>query len=328
MNLWEIYHEDVPDFLRAAAETPPMQRLREVGMNCGCEYTSFPLFRDLAPYSRFDHSLGVGLIVWHFTHDKAQALAGLLHDIATPAFAHVIDFLHGDHLRQESTESGTEEFINGSEELQRLLETLGLCTADVADYHRYPVADNDSPRLSADRLEYTLGNLVNYGFADRETVKTYYDDLLVGVNGEGETELMFRTPTVAKVFAEGALRCSAVYVAEEDRYAMQMLAELLKEAIARGVLAEELLRRTEREVIAALESSPLAADWRRFRAYHRMERSDAPGAGDNWRQIGAKKRCIDPYVVGQGRVSALYADFREQLNEFLSQSQDEWLRGE
>ena len=28
----------------------------------------------------------------------------------------------------------------------------------MADYHIYPIADNDTPMLSADRLEYTLSN--------------------------------------------------------------------------------------------------------------------------------------------------------------------------
>ena len=44
-------------------------------------------------------------------------------------------------------------------------------TEDVADYHRYPIADNDSPRLAADRLEYTLGNLFNYGFCSPEQLR-------------------------------------------------------------------------------------------------------------------------------------------------------------
>ena len=149
---WSLYHPEIPEFLRRLAETPPMTRLRQVGMNCGCEYTAFPQFSGWAPYSRFDHSLGVALIVWHFTGDVRQSAAGLLHDAATPAFAHVVDFLHGDHLRQESTEGRTAELIGRSPELQALLGEYGLSTADVADYHRYPIADNDSPQLSADRL--------------------------------------------------------------------------------------------------------------------------------------------------------------------------------
>ena len=85
---WSLYHPEIPEFLRRLAETPPMARLRQVGMNCGCEYTSFPRFAGWVPYSRFDHSVGVGLIVWHFTGDLRQSAAGLLHDAATPAFAH------------------------------------------------------------------------------------------------------------------------------------------------------------------------------------------------------------------------------------------------
>ncbi|MFR5131592.1 MAG: hypothetical protein ACLTDP_02610 [Terrisporobacter sp.] len=47
--------------------------------------------------------MGVALIIWHFTKDIKQSIAGLLHDISSPAFAHVIDFLNGDHENQEST---------------------------------------------------------------------------------------------------------------------------------------------------------------------------------------------------------------------------------
>ena len=83
---WSLYHPEIPEFLRRLAETPPMARLRQVGMNCGCEYTAFPQFSGWAPYSRFDHSLGVALIVWHFTGDVRQSAAGLLHDAAPPAF--------------------------------------------------------------------------------------------------------------------------------------------------------------------------------------------------------------------------------------------------
>ena len=90
-------------WLREFCETPEMQRLKDVGMNCGCEYTSFPRFRNLAPYSRYRHSVGAARIVWNFTGSREQTLAALFHDISTPAFAHTIDFLHGDYLHQEYT---------------------------------------------------------------------------------------------------------------------------------------------------------------------------------------------------------------------------------
>ena len=111
----DIYTASLPPELLAMAETPVMQRLLRVGMHCGCEYTAYPIYRDaVAPYSRYTHSLGTAAIVWHFTHDLKQSVAGLLHDIATPAFAHVVDFLNGDHMRQESTESRTRMMIASS----------------------------------------------------------------------------------------------------------------------------------------------------------------------------------------------------------------------
>lgn len=325
MRLWDIYHPEIPAFLQEAAQTPAMQRLQDVGMNCGCEYTSFPLFAGIGPYSRFDHSMGVGLIVWHFTKSKEQAMAGLLHDIATPVFAHVIDFLHGDHMIQESTEQGTAGYIGSSDELCQVLGQYEIAVEAVTDYHRYPIADNDSPQLSADRLEYTLGNAVNYGIIGREQAEAYYGDLTVGQNEAGQPELVFCSRETAEAFAMTALECSKIYVSDPDRYAMEALAELLKQAIGRGILTEADLYRQEQDVIARLKQSALGAQWEQFCGYREILRRDTLGKDGNWKRIFAKKRCIDPYVKGLGRVSKLCPAFAESLRIFRAESQDYWL---
>lgn len=328
MDILTIYGSS-PDFLNAAANTPPMLRLKHVGMNCGCEYTSFPRFVSLASYNRWEHSVGVALIVWHFTQDPAQALSGLLHDVATPTFAHAIDFLRGDYLTQEATEAGTERIIAESPELQDILRSLDLSTQDVCDYHIYPIADNDSPRLSADRLEYTLGNLVNFGFRSRDEVAAYLNDLTVTTAEDGQPELAFRDVDIAHHFALDALRCSRIYVSDEDRYAMQALSELLKDAVAEGVLAEADFMGTEPALIDKLCSQPRWEErWRAFRALSRMRRTDAKPVGEGWRIIPAKLRCIDPMIEGQGRTSALFPDFSDPLAAFRSQSLEYWVRGE
>lgn len=318
MNLWSLYHRDIPDFLFEAAQTPLVQRLKEVGMNCGCEYTSFERFARLAPYSRYDHSMGCALIVWHFTADRRQSMAALLHDVATPVFAHVVDFLNGDHLRQESTESATAVFIASSPQLSDILTRRGLGLDEVSDYHRYPVADNDIPRLSSDRLEYSLGNVANYSLAPIGEISRWYGNLVVDKNEEGVDELMFRDTATALAFARAALEASRIYVADEDRYAMQMLAELLKKHIQRGVLGKEDLYSTEPEVVARLRGdAQAAADWRRFRSYRRM----IPAEGRTQaRCIPAKKRYIDPFVREKGRLSALSEAYAANLRIFLSLS--------
>ena len=325
MRLWDLYHGEIPGFLEEAAQTAAMERLKDVGMNCGCEYTSFPLFAHIGPYSRYDHSMGVALIVWHFTADPAQAMSGLLHDIATPAFAHVVDFLRGDHLKQESTEQGTADMIRSSGPLQAVLQRYALPPDAVTDYHRYPIADNDPPGLSADRLEYTLGNGVNFGIISGAQAAELYADLAVGRNESGETELVFRHLDAARAFAMIALECSEIYVSDPDRYAMQHLAELLKRGIEGGILSEGDLWLPEPAIIGKLEASPLAHEWVRFCGLSEILRADAPGPEGLWLKVPAKKRFIDPCVMDAGRVSALVPVIRERLRAFREASQEVWL---
>ena len=248
MDYHSIYQTETPEFLLRLCLTPPLRRLADVGMNCGCEYTAFPRFVGIGRYSRLEHSLGAALIVWRFTRSEAQAAAALLHDAATPVFAHVVDFLRGDYLEQTATESGTARLIRADAALGAALCALGLRTGDVEDYHRYPVADNDAPRLSADRLDYTCGNAVNFGLASREELAEIFADLRVGKNEFEETELVFRDKEKAARFAFLALACSKIYVCDEDRYAMQRLSELLRAALEAGVIEEGDLASTETAV--------------------------------------------------------------------------------
>ena len=328
-ELWTIYHAEIPEFLRKFSATPPMERLKNVGMNCGCEYTKFPLFAGLRPYSRFDHSVGVALIVWHFMQSREQALAGLFHDVTTPVFAHVVDFLIGDYLRQESTEAGVAACLAASPEVMRLLERYGLTLEQVSDYHRYPIADNDSPALSADRLEYTMGNLFNYGFAGLDQIRGFYEDLVVGTNEGGEPELVFQTPEQAAGFTQGAFKTSKIYVADEDRFAMQALADLLRGALERRVISRDDLWTTEPEVIGKLSSDSVCErEWSRFCGYSSILRARHMPQNGDWVSIGVKKRWIDPFFPGKGRVSQWDASTQEQLKAFQAMDFSCWLSAE
>ena len=320
MNLHHIYSTDIPDFIKEIAQAPAMLRLDDIGMNCGCEYTSFPLFAGLEKYSRYSHSIGVALIVWHFTNDIRQTTAGLLHDISSPAFAHVIDFMHDDYLTQESTEDGTLSTIENSTEIQQCLDKYGMKTSEVADYHIYPIADNDTPRLSADRLEYTIGNIVNYKLASIEKAKELYDNLIVGTNEEGQPEIMFADKDKALEFAKLSLQCSRIYVSDEDRYSMKRLAELLKKCIVLGIIAESDLYLGETPVIEKLMNNEFSAkEWQKFRNYKAIIRTPY---GRDSRIVYAKKRYINPYINELGRVGDIFPEYGNALEEYLKESQD------
>jgi len=326
MNLWHIYHGDIPRFILDFASTDAMARLKNIGMSCGLEYTSFPLYKACKPYTRFDHSVGVALIIWHFTLDMKQAVAGLFHDISTPVFAHVVDFLNHDHLQQESTEEETKEIISGSNQIQRLLTEYGLTVQDVCDYHRYPIADNDSPMLSADRLEYTLGNSVNYRFRTLKEVQAYYEDLTIVSNELGASEIAFRSKELACAFTEAALLNSKVYVADADRFSMQFLADILRYALDHNILREEDLYSTEPEVIARLQScTPTASLWKDLCGFSTTHRKNENPDLPRWISVPAKKRYVDPLVANHGRVTEISELLKEKTLNFLNDGLDYWI---
>ncbi len=155
-DYYGILSEEFPEFLIDYIETPRMQKQDRISCSCGTYYSK--MFNIDLWYSSLEHSIAVALVMWHFTHDKKQTLSCLFHDISTPAFKHCIDFMNNDYEKQESTESLTKSMIQESKEIMELLKRDNISIDEVADYHMYPIADNDTPMLSADRLEYTLSN--------------------------------------------------------------------------------------------------------------------------------------------------------------------------
>lgn len=328
MNLIDIYSKDFPNFIKELINTPEFKRLSNVGMNCGCEYTSFPIFSKGKNYTRYEHSIGVALIIWHFTKDIKQSIAGLLHDISSPVFAHVIDFLNGDHETQESTEEKTEEIIANSMEIQEILKKYNLSTKDVYDYHMYPIADNDSPLLSADRLEYTLGNAFYYGFKSMEEIRDMYEDLVVSVNEFGQSEISFSTLDKAIEFTCVSIENSKVYSSNVDRFAMQYLADLLKLAVNKRVISMKDLYTVEDQVISKLKKDEeLKSMWKDFTKLSQIFTSKEKPKYGYWVNIPAKKRYINPQIVSQGRVSSLSKNLSKEIDDFLNIDFNIWLSG-
>jgi len=328
LNLIDIYNKDFPVFIKELINTPEFKRLSNVGMNCGCEYTSFPIFSKGKDYTRYEHSIGVALIIWHFTKDIKQSIAGLLHDISSPVFAHVIDFLNGDHETQESTEEKTEEIIANSMEIQEILKKYNLSTKDVYDYHMYPIADNDSPLLSADRLEYTLGNAFYYGFKSMEEIRDMYEDLVVSINEFGQSEISFSTLDKAIEFTCVSIENSKVYSSNVDRFAMQYLADLLKLAVNKRVISMKDLYTVENQVICKLKKDEeLKSMWKNFTKLSQIFTSKEKPEYGYWVNIPAKKRYINPQVVSQGRVSNLSKKLSKEIDNFLNVDFNIWLSG-
>lgn len=328
-NFTEQYHKILcskqPEFLNKYLSLPLMTRLKGVGLLCGTDWT--PFFKNNFYYSRFDHSVGVALIVWNFTHDKAQTIAGLLHDVSTPAFSHVADFRKGDSLTQTATEEDNGSMLASSKELLECLSRDGLTLEQVNDYHKYPVADNEVPQLSADRLEYMFpsGAALCGTWSLKESftlseIKQIYNDLTICKNEDGIIELGFKTQKIAELYCKRTTDIVLFLQKCEDKMVMQFPAEILNLAVKLNLLKEEdFFTKSESEIIEKLDSisggahsavnsattpTPDSADFKKFCTYYKtyrsftsITRSDTSLDGHYCVNIQVKKRYINPLVA-------------------------------
>ena len=277
-------------------------------------------------FSSLDHSIAVALIIWHFTRDKKQTLSGLFHDIATPVFKHCVDFLNGDYMTQESTEDLTTEIIKKSSEIVKLLERDNIKISEIDDYHIYPIADNDTPRLSADRLEYSLSNaLFTYKLLDIESIKEIYNDIEIQKNSENEMELGFKTKKIAKKFVKVTSRLSIIYREDRTRYSMQFIADILKQLSNENKISkQDLYNLKESEVIDIIEKSKYSDIFNIWKNDTKVKTSKEEPKDVYYVHHGAKIRYIDPLVNGD-RISKICKIANSMINKNLSYDMNNYI---
>ena len=313
-----------PEWLLDYIDTPEIQRLSGISMLCGTDYSKIYDYKSFN--STLDHSVGVALIIWNFTKDKKQTLAGLFHDIATPIFKHCIDFMNGDSEHQESTEERTEQVIRNSQTILSLLNRDGIKVEEISDYHIYPIADNNTPRLSAERFEYTFSNgLFVYGAWNVDEISKYYNDITILKNEDGIEELGFKTPQICKEYLHTILPIFANYDSDNNRTVMQFFADIVKSMNVKGyITVDDLYELSEEDVINRIlncDDTYIKESFVKFQNATSVYGSDTPVNNRYCISVKGKKRYIVPLTQNNGnayRISQIDETARNEVQDYIN----------
>ena len=313
---FSILSPEFPGWLLEYIDTPEMERIGKISMSCGTDYSK--CFNVKYWYSNLDHSVGVALIIWHFTHDKKQTLAGLFHDIATPVFKHCIDFMNGDSETQESTEERTTNIIRNSKEIMNLLQRDGIKLEEVDDYKIYPIADNDTPRLSADRFESSFSSgLTFFRVWQLDKIRKMYNNMVVSKNEDGIDELVFKDKDVCEEYIHTVSKLWPEWISDKDRTVMQFLADMCKSMNNLGYLTiDDLYTLSEQEIINKFlncDDSYLSEVFKKFQSATKVNKSEEYIEGKYCVNIKAKTRYVVPLVLNNGSVARI-----NQISEFAN----------
>ena len=301
---FNIIEPDFPEWLNEYINTNTLLKQQYIGIMCGVNYSN--LFDIKTFYSNLDHSIGTALILWHFTHDKKQTLAGLFHDIATPVFKHCIDFLNDDYMRQESTEELTSKIISNSKEIMNLLRRDNIKIEEIDNYHIYPLADNSIPRLCADRLEYVLSNsLITYGFLNDDEVRELYSDIIINKNEDDVDEFSFKTKKLARNFVKISTKLLILFREDRTRYSNQFIADIIKKLVEEKVITiKDLYNLKETDIIETIKKSKYKDIFNIWKDTKKVKVSKDKPREVYYVHHGVKIRYIDPLVSSE-RISKL-----------------------
>ena len=329
---FKILSDEFPEFLYDYINTPEMQKQAGISVSCGTIYSK--MYNQMW-YSSLDHSIAVALIIWHFTKDKKQTLSGLFHDIATPVFKHSIDFMNKDYEKQESTEELTTKIISESKEIMTLLNRDGIKVEEVSDYHIYSIADNDTPCLSSDRLEYTLSN--GLGATEKiwtlDDVKDIYDNIEIQKDEKGVEEVGFKDIAIAEKFVHTMSILSRLYRREKTLFTMQMLADIMKIMSDNNLInVAEMYNLSEKEVIERIEKCNIRNISNGFKTWKNSTdilTSEVAPEGKYFVNIEkVKKRYINPLVRYNNeykRLKNISKKATNDINEALEYKTDKYV---
>ena len=239
----ELLHDDeIYDYLDDYLKVPSLNRIKYVGYFCGMDYASKNIYNFKEYVTRFDHSLTVALLTYKLTKDKKATLAALFHDVATPCFSHVVDYMNKDYANQESTEEYTEKIIKEDKELLKLLKRDKIEVDELIDFKRYPVVDNSRPRLCADRLDgIILTGLFWTKDLNKDEIKPILDSLELYTNEDGLDEIGFNNEEIAERVVIINENIDLYCHSKEDNYMMELLANITKEAIDLNIITYDNL---------------------------------------------------------------------------------------
>ena len=295
------YH-NIPSFMYKYFNSPSLKRLNRIGYFCGMDYASKDIYNFSEYVSRFSHSLTTALLTWKLTYNKTSTIAALFHDISTPCFSHVIDYMNKDYRKQESTEEFTEKIILNDDYLLECLEKDNIKIDDIINFKNNSIVDLDRPMMCADRLDgIILTSLFWTKSISLEEVEMILKSVMIYNNEYNNLELGFNDKLCADLVIEKNNKIDIYCHSMEDNYMMELLANITRMCIDKKIISyDELYLLNEHELIFKMINSrntEILNLWYKFNEIKKEEIKymDLPLI---------KKRVVTPIVNGK-RISQI-----------------------
>lgn len=280
-------------------KSPTLQRLKGVNQ---WGYTK-PFYGKIN-VNRFDHSVGVYLLLTRYNAPYNEQIAGLIHDISHSAFSHTIDFLvkESSPTSMDHQDNIMRTFLQKSE-LNNLFSDNNIDTELILNHNNFPLLEKPQPKLCADRIDYLLRDALTLKEIDRNNVKEFLANLVVKNNNWA-----FLNAKIALKFAKLMQLMNRKYYASFHKSAVMhhLAAEYLRMALKKGYITMEDVYSNDNHVlrlIAKYHKSD-AEIKSRFTLMNNPRIFENKNCNDSIR-VKIKSRAIDPLFISSGGLAKL-----------------------
>jgi HD superfamily phosphohydrolase len=300
------------DIIRSAA----VQRLKGV-----MQHGITALIGLTEPITRFEHSMGVMVLVKRLGAPLEEQIAALLHDVSHTVFSHVIDYVYDGHDSQSYHDEKKEEYMS-STDLPDVLADHGYDWHDFVDEERYPLLEQPSPRLCADRLDYFLRDSLPLGLAEDGDIQMVLEHLVV-VDGRVATSTVEAAQWLGHTYM-AADEASWANFREVGLY--EIMARAIKKALHLGIIDESDFWLTDEVTWDKLQAQADPALAAQLSLVSRETQFAWDENAPTFR-VSTKLRAIDPDVVVEGELrplSTLDPDFADHRAAYLTRKRGKW----
>lgn len=265
--------------------------------------------------SRFDHSLGVYLLLRKLGAPLEEQIAGLLHDVAHCAFSHVVDFVFGMNLSADFHEIEAESFVRKTD-LPKVLEKHVYDFRKIMRYENFPLLERPAPDLCADRIDYFLRDAYHFGLLSMSEVEFLLESLSVF-----ENEIVIKSREAASIFARKYLETNRlIYSSPEAIFFHTMLAEAIKIALEKKIISKEGLYTTDDAVKGILLKSDDPEILEKINLISESTKLIPAAKEDCDYHLKVKVRVVDPKILdGKNitRLSVIDSKYKNLLKESI-----------
>jgi hypothetical protein len=249
-------YPNIPEFLNKYLTLPSLNRLKDVGYFCGMDYASSNIYNFKEYISRYMHSLSTSLLVYYLTKDKRYTLQALFHDISTPVFSHVIDYMNKDYIYQETTEEFTELILKSDKKLLEYLELDKIPLDNLVNFKFSTIVDSPRPKMCADRLD---GIILNGSYWTKTLNKKDIFNIIKStelyINEESIPEIGFNNITAYNKVVETNDLTNIEMHSNYDNYMMELLANITRHLINKEYIKyEDLYFLTENKIFELINN--------------------------------------------------------------------------